>query len=117
MRRARPDQLNEDAVPAMVLQASEHRVGELFPVPFSIVDSFAEAEPSRAALVELESGSLVAVNYGTVTHRVTVSVPVSKDVRRTIDALVRETGIQRDEVVWLADAARVAMESAVALHH
>jgi hypothetical protein len=110
MKRALARELNEDAVPAMVLQASKARLTEMFPVRFSAVHPLAEPEPSEAALVQLKSGPLVAINYGTVTNRVTISVPISADVRETIRALLLEAPVRGEEILWLADALRGAME-------
>lgn len=105
MRRAQPNELQEDAVPAMVLQTSKQRLRELFPVRFSAMDTFAEAEPSRGALLQLNDGPFVVVIYGTLSHRTTVSVPVSANVRKTIQSLVREVGITRDDILWAAEGA------------
>lgn len=104
MKRVPAHELTEDAIPAMVLQTSEQRLREMFPVPFSAMDSLSEPEPSRGALLQLGDGSIVVVAYGKVSHRTTVSVPVSADIRRTIRALVREAGITRDDILWLSDA-------------
>lgn len=71
---------------------------------------FAEAEPSEAALVQLKSGPLVAINYGTITNRVTISVPISADVRGTIQALLLEAHVRGEEILWSADALRGAIE-------
>jgi large subunit ribosomal protein L29 len=111
MKRARAHELNEDAVPGMVLHATKHRLAELFPVRFSAVDPLAEAEPSEAALVQLESGAFAAINYGTITQRVTISVPISANVRKTIEALLREAAIRAEEIIWVADTARGLLKS------
>lgn len=109
MRRAQARELNEDAIPALVLEVSEQRLRELFPVRFSAVDPLSEPEPSIAALVELESGSYCVVTFGRVTHRATVSLPETAEVSRAVVSLFRETGIRKDEVQWIADGARRAL--------
>ena len=110
MRRAQAHELNEDVVPALVLDVSEQRLHELFPVHFSSVDSLAEPEPSIGALVELTSGDYCVVTFGQVTHRVTISFPETADVSRMAMSLVRETGIRKNEVQWVANHARAALQ-------
>jgi hypothetical protein len=107
MRRAEARELNEDVIPALVLSVSEQRLRELFPVPFSPVDSLAEPEPSIAALVELASGGYCVVTFGLLTRRATISFPESADVSRATALLFRETAIRKDEVQWTHD--RVAL--------
>ncbi|HEX6085747.1 MAG TPA: hypothetical protein VF266_14545 [Thermoanaerobaculia bacterium] len=102
MRRADPQELREDARPALLLALSESRLRELFPVDFSPVES--EPEPSHAALVQLMSGAYVVVMYGTITRRATVSFPVSADVHDAIESLLREVPLQSAEILWTADA-------------
>lgn len=110
MRRARPAELQEDAVPALVLSVDPHRLRELFPVRFSRVDSLAEPEPSKGALIQLDSGPYAVVMYGTETGRATISLPAASNVRRTLAALLRETPIHRDEIEWIEESAVRALD-------
>ena len=114
MRRAQALELNEDAVPALVLEVSERRLKELFPVNFSAVDPLAEPEPSTAALVQLENGTYCVVTYGSITHRATVSFPATADAGRASASVIRETGVRKDEVRWIADHASNALRFAAA---
>ncbi len=109
MRRAQALELNEDAVPTLVLEVSERRLKELFPVNFSAVDSLAEPEPSTAALVQLESGAYCVVTYGAITHRATISFPVTVEARRAAASVIREAGVRKDEVRWIAEHAAEAL--------
>jgi len=111
MRRAAAHELNEDVIPALVLDVTEQRLRELFPVPFSSVDSSAEPEPSIAALVELETGGYCVVTFGLVTHHATISFPEAADVSRMAASLCREIDIRKNEVQWAATDARVALEN------
>ena len=105
MRRADSNELREDANPALVLNLSEARRQELFPVPFEPMDPFSEAEPSEGALVQLNDGLHVVVIHGTITHRVTLSLPASADVRRAIRTVFAEVPIHESEIVWAAESA------------
>lgn len=114
MRRAQPLELNEDTVPTLVLEVSERRLKELFPVSFTAVDSLSEPEPSIAALVQLDSGTYCVVTFGSITHRTTISVPVTADAGRAAAAVIVETGVRKDEVRWLAEQASEALRLAAA---
>jgi hypothetical protein len=105
MRRARAAEMNEDAVPVLVLSVDERRLRELFPVRFSRVDALAEPEPSTGALIQLDSGPYAVVMYGKETGRATISFPATSDVRRALAALIRETPIRRNEVEWIDEPA------------
>jgi hypothetical protein len=113
MRRARAAELNEDAVPALVLSIDERRLRELFPVRFLRVDPLAEPEPSTAALIQLDNGPYAVVTYGKETGRTTISFPETADVRRALAALVREISIRRSEVEWVYEPAKASLRSIV----
>jgi hypothetical protein len=104
MRRAHPQELREDARPALLLSVSESRLRELFPVRFTRMDPAAEAEPSKGSLVRLESDDYAVVVYGTVTRRATVSFPVSADVHAALGALFREVPVRDSEILWTVEA-------------
>lgn len=110
MRRARAAEMNEDAVPALVLSVDERRLRELFPVRFSRVNAFAEPEPSTGALIQLDSGPYAVVMYGKETGRATISFPATADVRRALAALIRETTIRRSEVEWVDEPAKASLK-------
>ncbi len=109
MRRAQADELREDAIPVMVLAIREARLRELFPVEFSLMDSLSEAEPSKGALIELDRGSQIVVTYGTVTGRTMISIPVSRNARQEVDAILREIPVARNEIEWIAESASGAL--------
>jgi hypothetical protein len=100
MRRAKPDELNEDAKPIALLQLSEDRLRELFPVEFSQVDPLAAAEPSIGSLVQLDSGPYAVVMYGKSTGETEVSMPVSAPLARYWEAFLREVPLIANEIVW-----------------
>jgi len=104
MRRARPDELNEDARPIALLRLSKDRLEELFPVELSEADPLSAAEPSISALVQLESGPYAVVLYGKVSGEVEVSLPVSAPVTRHWAAFLREVPLIAEEIVWTSDS-------------
>jgi hypothetical protein len=100
MRRAKPDELNEDAKPIALLQLSEDRLRELFPVDFTEVDPLAAAEPSIGSLVQLDSGPYAVVMFGKSTGETEVSMPVSAPLARYWAAFLREVPLIANEIVW-----------------
>ena len=105
MKRAQPQQLQEDAVPGLVLKLSEARLRELFPVPFEPMDPLSEPEPSEGTLVELDRGLHVVVVHGMITHRVTLSFPASADLSHALQTVFAEIPIRSSEILWAAESA------------
>ncbi|HVR40982.1 MAG TPA: hypothetical protein VMU84_17955 [Thermoanaerobaculia bacterium] len=91
----------------MTAHLSEGDLERLFPVDFKDLDSLAAAEPSRAALLRLDAGSLVVVEYGTVTSTLTISVPRDADVGETLVELLEEVPFTPSSIEWLAKEVRV----------
>jgi hypothetical protein len=102
MRRAKPDELNKDAKTIALLQLSEKRLRELFPVEFSEVDPLAAAEPSIGSLVQLDSGPYAVVMYGKYTGQTEVSMPVITDW----PAFLHEVPLRANDIVWTATVSR-----------
>jgi len=103
MRRARPEELSEDARPIALLRLSRERLDELFPIEFSDVDPLAAAEPSIGALVQLEGGPYAVVMHGKTTGDTEVSMPVSAPTARHWAAFLREVPLITNEIVWTSD--------------
>lgn len=103
MRNASPDALRSDIRPALVAHLGAAEFENVFRVDFQDLDPFDAAEPSRAALVRLDSGKLIVVEYGLSTSTLTVSVPEDADVNETVCDLLQETGIDTGAIDWLVD--------------
>ena len=99
MRRAKPDELTEDAKPVALLQLSENRLRELFPVDFSEVDPLAALEPSIGSLVQLDCGPYAVVMYGKITGQTEVSMPLTAHWL----PFLREVPLRANEIVWTAE--------------
>ncbi|MEA2164937.1 MAG: hypothetical protein QOK37_3064 [Thermoanaerobaculia bacterium] len=102
MRRARPEELNEDAKLIALLRLSKARFEELFPVVMSDTDPLSAAEPSIGGLVQLDSGPYVVV-YGKASGEAEVSLPVSAPMPRQWKAFLREVPLAAREIVWTSD--------------
>ncbi|MDP9362387.1 MAG: hypothetical protein M3P29_13180 [Acidobacteriota bacterium] len=103
MRRARPEELSEDARPIAVLRLSKDRLEELFPVELSDADPLSAAEPSMGGLVQLDSGPYAVVVYGKITGEAEVSLPVSAPMARHWAAFLHEVPLVAKEIVWTSD--------------
>lgn len=102
MRIAPPESLNSDVRPVLTAHVSQFDLMRLFPVQFAEVDALAAAEPCKAALLRLDSGRLVVIEYGTVTSTVTVSVPLDADSNDTLIDLLVEAPLG-SSIEWLSD--------------
>jgi hypothetical protein len=103
MRTAPPEALACDVRPALTAHLSKSDLRRLFPMEFSEVDSLSAAEPSRAALLSLESGKLVLLEYGALTSTLTISVPSNGNARETLDELLIEAPLSESSIEWLSD--------------
>ncbi|MEA2338467.1 MAG: hypothetical protein QOE82_2474 [Thermoanaerobaculia bacterium] len=103
MRRASPEELNEDAKPIALLQLSEDRLHELFPIELSEADPLSAAEPSIGGLVQLDSGPYAVVIYGKSSGETEVSMPVSAPLARYWAAFLREVPLIANEIVWTSE--------------
>jgi len=102
MRRAKPQELQERAVPVMTAQVSEAELLEWVPVQFDdIEDPLATPEPSKGALVELESGDYVVLFYGKDSGQLTVEIPeATSDSSELIASFFSEVPLPLSRVLW-----------------
>ena len=102
MRRAKPHELKTHAVPIMTARMSEAELGRWFPVRFEeISDPLEAAEPSKAALVQLEGGAFVVLYYGKESKQLIVEIPEStKDSSALLAAFFEEVPVPLSRVLW-----------------
>ena len=102
MRRARPHELKTPAMPAMTARLTEAELVRWVPVPFDeITDPLATPEPSKGALVKLESGGYVVLFYGKDSQQLTVEIPErTKDASALLSAFFNEVPVPRSRVLW-----------------
>ncbi len=108
MRRASPDELKEQAFPVMTAELSEAELGDWFPVPFEeISDPWAAPEPSFGALVSLDSGEYVVLDYGRDSNQLIVRMPVSADPTAFLASFFREIPMPRARILWHREDAKL----------
>jgi hypothetical protein len=108
MRAANPDELNENAFPVMTARLTEGELTEWFPISFEeISDPWAAPEPSKGALVKLDAGEYVVLDYGKDSSQLTVRIPSGIDASECLASLFREVPLPRSRVLWRREDARL----------
>src|SRR5881392_783347 len=102
MRRANPHELKTRAIPALTAHLSEAELLKWVPVPFDeIVDPLATPEPSKGALVRLDSGGYVVLYYGHDSHQLVVEIPeTTADASALLEAFLDEVPIPASRILW-----------------
>lgn len=108
MRAASPDELKETAFPVMTAKLSEAELGKWFPVSFEdITDPWAAPEPSKGALVKLDAGEYVVLDYGRDSQQLIVRIPANLDPSSFLASFFREVPLPRSRVLWHRAEARM----------
>jgi hypothetical protein len=102
MRRAKPEELQIRAVPVMTAQVDERELHEWMPVAFEQIDDlWAAREPSKAALIQLESGAYVVVWYGQASQELLLEIPESGvDGTQVLDDFFGEVPLPLSRIRW-----------------
>jgi len=116
MRAANPDELNENAFPVMTARLTEGELTEWFPISFEeISDPWAAPEPSKGALVKLDAGEYVVLDYGKDSSQLTVRIPSGIDASECLASLFREVPLPT--FARALAAGRCALASACGCKH
>lgn len=108
MRAAAPDELSENAFPVMTAKLTEGELTEWFPVSFQEIDDpWAAPEPSKGALIKLDAGEYVVLDYGKDSRQLTVRIPPGIDASECLASLFREVPLPRSRVLWRRADARL----------
>jgi hypothetical protein len=106
MKRARPDELTEEAVPVLEARLPEKTVRRLIPVELSRVDPLAEAEPSVGALLRLDAGLLAVAIYGRETGILSLRLPRFKVSAGSLRSILEEIPIPDGAIFWTSPETR-----------
>ncbi|HEY0141786.1 MAG TPA: hypothetical protein VGF48_12885 [Thermoanaerobaculia bacterium] len=99
----------------MTARLSEAELERWLPVPFQeITDPFAAAEPSKGALLQLDSGHYFVVYWGRDSEQLTVRIARAVEPSFFLDAFLREVPLPRERVSWVREGARLPREDAYA---
>ena|SRR6266581_4066671 len=102
MRRAKPQELKTRAVPAMTARLTESELLKWLPVSFDeITDPLATPEPSKGALVQLDSGGYVVLYYGKDSQQLILEIPeVSQNSSALVASFFSEVSLPVSRVLW-----------------
>jgi hypothetical protein len=102
MRQAKPHELKTRAVPAMTARISETELLKWLPVQFEeITDPWATPEPSKGALIKLDTGGYVVVYYGKDSGQLTIEIPENtKNSSTLVSRFLREVPLPLSRILW-----------------
>ena len=101
MRAADPRELTTPAVPVLAARLSENQLTKLVPVRFKELTNPEEVrEPSKAALIQLTTGSYVVLFYGRESHELTVEVPQNVNLAQGLAAFLAEVPLPASCILW-----------------
>lgn len=104
MRAAEPHELTERALPVMTATISEEELAGWLPFRFQeISDPLAAAEPSRGALLQLDSGQYFVVYWGRDSGQLTVRIPEAVEPASFLSSFLLEVPLRRAQITWIRD--------------
>jgi len=108
MRAARPNELKSHAYPVLTAAISPSELSKWFPVPFHYVTDPQEApEPSKAALIKLETGDYFVLFYGELSNQLMLRIPTSTDAPAFLKSFFSEVPLPRARILWRRQDARL----------
>jgi hypothetical protein len=98
----------------MTARITEAELAKWFPIQFEeLCDPLQVPEPSRGALVKLDAGAYVVLNYGRDSGQLTVESPEStRDYTALIAAFFREVPLPTSRVLWHRSDTRLPKRAA-----
>ncbi len=110
MRAANPDELTEHALPIMTATISEAELVRWLPFSFQeITDPWADAEPSKGALIKLDNGDYFVAYWGHDSGQLTIRVSPTTDASAFVTSFFREVPLPRARVTWLRKGIELPM--------
>jgi len=108
MRVAKPNELKTHATPILTARVSESELAKWFPVRFQQITDPQEApEPSKAALIKLDTGDYFVLYYGEISKQLMLRIPEASDASAFLSALFREVPLPRRRILWRRKDARL----------
>jgi len=108
MRVAKPNELKTNAFPVLTAQITETELSSWFPVSFhQITDPQEAPEPSKAALIKLDTGDYFVLYYGEISKQLMLRIPSATDPSEFLSALLREVPLPRTRILWRREGARL----------
>jgi hypothetical protein len=101
MRSAKPEELKHAANPMLTARLSAAELAEWFPVAFEeIIDPWATPEPSKGALVRLDSDEYIVIYGGYDSSELTVETPSVTPDKHVLASLLHEVPQLKSRILW-----------------
>lgn len=113
MRVAAPTELTVPTEIVLLANVSADALRRVLPLELESIETFAEAEPSRGALLRLRNGDLVMVSWGEITQTLTLYVPTDADPASITLEFLLETGLEAGAIRWLRPDVLAALQPLV----
>jgi hypothetical protein len=108
MRVAQPHELQSEAYPVMTARMTDAELASWFPVDFHhITDPQEAAEPSKAALVQLDDGDYFVLYFGEISSQLTLRIPPTSDATKFLGSFFREVPLPRGRILWRREDAHL----------
>jgi len=108
MRVAEPHELQTEAYPVMTARITEPELDTWFPVAFHHITNPQEAaEPSKAALIQLDDGDYFVLYFGEISKQLTLRIPSSSDATKFLSAFFGEVPLPPGRILWRRQDARL----------
>ncbi len=108
MRSAAAEELKTNALPVLTARVSNVELARWFPVSFYDLSHPQEvAEPSKAALIQLDAGDLFVLFWGQVSNQLMLRIGPDVDASQFLRELLREVPLPRTRIISLRSDARL----------
>ncbi|HEY6138971.1 MAG TPA: hypothetical protein VI670_14515 [Thermoanaerobaculia bacterium] len=116
MRRAKPHELMDPAVPVITARLSKAELAKWLPIPFETIDDPLQApEPSLGALAQLDAGGYVVLTYGKESEQLIVEFPIhTRDRTAQLAQFFDEVPLPLSRVLWHQKGARLPQHQTTA---
>lgn len=108
MRAAKADELKANALPVLTARISASELSKWFPVDFhSLTHPQEVPEPSKAALIKLDTGDYFVLFWGEISKQMMLRIPSATDASKFLDAFFKEVPLPRRRILWHRDDAHL----------
>lgn len=113
MRIAQADELQVNALPVLSAQISESELSKWFPFKLHRLTHPQEvAEPSKAALIRLDTGDYFVLFWGEISNQMILRIPEATNASKFLSAFFKEVPLPRTRVLWHRSDARLPRQVA-----
>lgn len=89
MRKASSDEISLELEPIILANVPPKDFAHLFPIEMCEIDQFAAPEPSIGAVIQLNNGQYIGVNYGKISNTLMIRIPPSSDTKTALQKHIR----------------------------